>query len=103
MLTARGRIADDELLRYRAMDCGRTLPLLTDYCTADPDFLPIKDSHTHRWNLEACGRHYELLTTGPKWFDTHAHRGGGGAIDLTMHLFRLDFKQAICKLREVLA
>jgi len=37
----------------------------------------------------------ELLATGPKWFDTRAKVGGGGAIDLAMHLLRLDFVLAV--------
>jgi hypothetical protein len=102
MLAFRGRVRDEELERYRTIDCGIALALLTEYCKADSSFVPIKNGHTHRWHVEAMGRHVELLTTGPKWFDTRANRGGGGAIDLTMHLLRLDFKQAIGKLREVL-
>ena len=102
MPRATGRVGDAELQRFRAIDCALILPFLTDYCKPDLDFVPIKDSHTHRWQLVAGGRQFELLTTGPKWFDTHANRGGGGAIDLAMHLLRLDFKQAVGKLREVL-
>lgn len=101
MLAVKGRISDEELQRYRAMDCAVALSLLTDYCKADADFVPVKESHTYRWHLVAAGRHFELLTTGQKWFDTRAHRGGGGAVDLTMHLFGLDFKQAVYKLREI--
>ncbi|MBZ3343388.1 hypothetical protein IPR00_22095, partial [Xanthomonas perforans] len=37
----------------------------------------------------------ELLATGPKWYDTRAEKGGGGAIDLAMHLLRLDFVSAV--------
>jgi hypothetical protein len=32
------------------------------------------------------GAAWELLVTGPKWFDTRAGKGGGGGIDLVMHL-----------------
>ena len=101
MLSARGQVSEAELQRYRRLECELLLPLVADYCKADPDFTPIKNSHTHRWNLEVAGRHFELLTTGPKWFDTRAHHGGGGAVDLTMHLCGLDFKQAVHKLRGV--
>lgn len=60
----------------------------------DPDFTPIKNGHTQRWHLNVQGRDFELLTTGPKFFDTHS-KTGGGAIDLAMHLTGLSFKQAV--------
>jgi hypothetical protein len=39
---------------------------------------------------------------GPKWYDTRKEQGGG-AIDLTMHLFRLSFVDAVngCRLDRV--
>lgn len=101
MLAAKGRIGEDELKRYRALDCAVVLPLVSKYCKEDADFMPIKDSHTHRWYLVAAGRQFELLTTGPKWYDPRVKHGGGGAVDLAIHLFGIDFKQAVAKLREV--
>lgn len=44
----------------------------------------------------------ELLVTGPKWYDARLNKGGGGAIDLTMHLFRLDFANAVKRLQSAL-
>lgn len=83
------------------MDCALALPLLTDHCKHDRDFTALKNAHTHRWHVSAAGHDYEILTTGPKWFDTRANLGGGGAIDLAMHLHRLNFKQAVAKLRGI--
>ncbi|WP_425534212.1 hypothetical protein [Xanthomonas citri] len=40
----------------------------------------------------------ELLATGSKWYDTRGNKGGGGAIDLAMHLLRLDFVSAVKRL-----
>ena len=40
------------------------------------------------------------MTTGPKWYDTRAHYGGGGAIDLAMHLLNLSFVEAVKHLTE---
>jgi hypothetical protein len=34
------------------------------------------------------------LPAWTKFFDTRAEKGGGGAIDLAMHLFRIDLKAA---------
>nr|WP_017166853.1 hypothetical protein [Xanthomonas phaseoli] len=68
------------------------LDLLGVYWKRDPDFRPLKDKTTIRVNVSIGG---ELLATGRKWFDTRAEKGGGGAIDLAMHLFRLDFVSAV--------
>lgn len=95
------KVSEVELNAYRQMDCAAALPLLTEYMKADRDFTPLKNSHTHRWHVVAGGQDFEILTTGPKWFDTRANIGGGGAVDLAMHLLRLDFKRAVRKLREV--
>ena len=84
------------------MDSALVLKLLTEYCKPDSTFVPVKNKHTHRWHAQTMGRHFELLTTGPKWFDTRAKRGGCGAVDLSMHLLQTNFKHAIGKLREVL-
>ncbi|MES2361481.1 MAG: hypothetical protein V4646_06730 [Pseudomonadota bacterium] len=94
-------VSEDELQRYRQLDCSIVLPLLTDYLKGDRDFTALKNKHTNRWHLTANGQDYELLTTAAKWFDTRANRGGGGAIDLAMHLLGLTFKQAVAKLREL--
>ena len=62
----------------------------------DPDFVPEKDKRTIR--LFVCtpaGASWEVLVTGSKWYDTRACKGGGGGIDLVMHLLRVDFVQAV--------
>jgi len=38
---------------------------------------------------------HELLVTGARFLDTRADKGGGGAIDLAMYLFRLSFVDAL--------
>lgn len=82
-----------ELERLRVLSCSEVPPLLCTFVKMDLDFTPIKNGHTQRWHLNVEGREYELLTTGPKFFDTHA-KTGGCAIDLAMHLTGLPFKQA---------
>jgi len=76
--------------------------LLAIHCKADPTYVPLKDPRTHRWHvLTVCGE-FEILTTGPaKWFDTRAKKGGGGAIDLTMHLLQVPFVEAVNRLLEL--
>lgn len=102
MVPARGQVDAVELDKYRSVDCEVLLPLLVDYVKADASFIPIRDSHTHRWHLRVGDREFEILTTGPKWFDTRLKRGGGGGVDLAMHLLALNFRQAVTKLRQVL-
>lgn len=99
-IAARGRVDPGELERYRSLDCSVVLPRLAQHVKLDPTFVPIRDGHTQRWYVRAGDRDFEILSTGPKWFDTRSKRGGGGAIDLAMYLLRLDFKQAVGRLRE---
>lgn len=75
--------------------------MLATYCKADPLYVPVKDGRSRRWHVRtACGE-FEILTTGPaKWYDTRAKKGGGGAIDLTMHLLQLSFVDAAKLLAE---
>ena len=61
----------------RAMTVQETLDRLGLYWKRDPDFVPVKDAATVRLNVSI---------------------GGGGAIDLTMHLFRLPFVDAVKRL-----
>ncbi|MEI6706039.1 MAG: toprim domain-containing protein [Methylococcales bacterium] len=38
---------------------------------------------------------YRISLTGQKWFDHNANIGGGGAIDLTMHIKQITFTNAV--------
>jgi len=96
------KFGSGELARLRELSCSQVLPLVCSFVKADRDFTPIKDGHTQRWHINVDGRDYELLTTGPKFFDTHAKTGGGGGIDLVMHLTGLSFKQAVKRLQQVM-
>ncbi len=83
------------LLQLRVMPSEAALALLTIDLKMDPNFVPVKDSTSRRWH--ACTTHgeFEILTTGTKWYDTRAKRGGGGAIDLAVHLCDLSFVDAV--------
>lgn len=96
------RVSQAELVRFRSMDVAAVLPQLADYVKADPTFEPIKDRATTRWHVTVQGREFELLSLGPKFYDTRLKRGGGGAIDLAMHLLQLDFNGAVVRMRKVL-
>jgi hypothetical protein len=92
------RVDSGELGRWRCLDAAVALLALADHAKRDQTFEPIKD-RTTRWHARVAGCEFELLLTGPKFFDTRAASGGGGAIDLAMHLFRADFKTATGVLR----
>jgi|JI10StandDraft_1071094.scaffolds.fasta_scaffold1191364_2 hypothetical protein len=100
----RGRSVDNlELARWRSMHVVEVLhSALCDYAKPDPTFSPLTSEDTSRWHVSACGQDFELLCTGTKFFDTRAQRGGGGAVDLVMHLYALDFKGAVQRLRQSL-
>ncbi|MGH8207143.1 MAG: hypothetical protein ACRETK_10230 [Steroidobacteraceae bacterium] len=71
--------------------------LALDFKT-DPTFAPVKDAGTRRWHAHTTQGDFEILTTGPKWYDTRARKGGGGAIDLAMHVLGLSFVEAVKRL-----
>jgi hypothetical protein len=52
-------------------------------------------------NITVGERCFELLVTGPKWYDTRIRIGGGGAISLTMHLYCVGFVDAVKKLQSL--
>ena len=71
------------------------LVLLAIHCKPDPSYQPLKEPTTRRWHARTSGGEFEILTTGPKWYDTRAKIGGGVAIDLAMHVLRLSFVDAV--------
>ena len=61
----------------------------------DTTYHPVKDSKSRRWHVRSpCGE-FEILTTGVKWYDSRAKVGGGGAIDLAMHILQVSFVDAV--------
>ncbi len=41
------------------------------------------------------GAAWEILITGARWFDVRAGKGGGGGVDLVMHLLGVKFVEAV--------
>jgi hypothetical protein len=83
------------LTPLREMPSEDALALLAIHCKADPTFQPVKRATTRRWHVRTTGGEFELLTTGAKWWDTRAGKGGGGAIDLAMHVLGVSFVDAV--------
>ncbi|MEN9761373.1 MAG: hypothetical protein RI906_1199 [Pseudomonadota bacterium] len=90
-----------ELNRWRSMSATSVLASpLCEHAKLDPTFRPIQSQETRRWHVTVGGHVFELLCTGPKFFDTRVKKGGGGAVDLVMHLHGVDFKGAVRLLRQ---
>lgn len=83
------------LTRLRQMPASDALALLSTHVKLDPTYHPRKDEHSCRWHASTARGEFEILTTGVKWYDTRAHSGGGGAIDLAMHMLGLSFVDAV--------
>ena len=77
------------------MPCEDALALLAIHCKVDPTFRPIKQEISRRWHVRTTRGEFEILTTGSKWYDTRAKIGGGGAIDLAMHILQVSFVDAV--------
>ncbi len=91
-----GRTLDRATLaRFCAMQSEDALALLAIYFKVDSTYHPVKDGTSRRWHARTARGEFEILTTGTKWYDTRAKKGGGGAIDLAMHLEALSFPNAV--------
>lgn len=97
----RRRPVDNSALEHwRGLDCLVVLSAVADHAKEDSAFVPRECLQSTRWHVSVAGFDYELLCTGPRFFDTRARHGGGGAIDLVMHLFQVDFRHAVALLRD---
>lgn len=83
------------LIRWLALPAENVLVALADAAKQDVSYRPIKSLSGARWHAALGGRDFELLLTGTKFRDTRAKTGGGGAVDLAMHITGLDFRRAV--------
>ena len=95
----RRSVDNSTLERWRALDALLVLAALGCYAKADSTFEPLTAHGTQRYHVNVDGQDFELLLRGPKFFDTRLQRGGGGAVDLTMHLYREPFVKAVQRLQ----
>jgi hypothetical protein len=93
-------VDNSTLHRWRGLNAAQLLVHLADHAKQDPSFSPTTAVHTTRWHTRFDTCEFELLCTGPKFFDTRANIGGGGAVHLVTHCMRLDFKGAVRFLQE---
>jgi hypothetical protein len=89
------------LVALREMPSERALVRIALHVKADPTYRPLSQPASRRWHIRAVSGEFEILTTGVKWYDTRAKKGGGGAIDLAMHVLRVSFVDAVKRLSSV--
>ena len=77
------------------LSCSREIPIFRVVLS---QYNPIRNRHSRRYHVSVNHTVYELLITEDKWYNCHTRTGGGGAIDLTMHLYREKFIQAVRRL-----
>lgn len=99
----RKSFSPEVLAALRAMSVTEALDLMGLYWKPDADFVPTKDKSTLRLHVSSDGGVLEIIATGSRWYDTRVEKGGGGAIDLAMHLYRLDFVSAVKFLNSIQA
>ncbi|MFL9905666.1 hypothetical protein [Paraburkholderia sp. RL17-337-BIB-A] len=93
------RLSQEGLERLRNLAAAQVVCACATHAKRDFTFEPTTATETERWHVNVDGREFELLLRGPKFYDTRAKRGGGGGIDLVMHLYRLNFKEAVALLQ----
>lgn len=81
------------------MDAEVVLAGVATYAKKDMSYVPTHGADSARWHATVGLVDFELLLTGPKFWDCHERVGGGGAVDLAMHLLRCDFRAAVKRLR----
>lgn len=97
---SRKAVDNSTLARWRALDASMVVLCIADHAKQDVTFVPRKSLGTTRWHVTANGTDFELLCTGPRFLDTRSNRGGGGAVDLAMHLHGVSFTEAVKALKE---
>lgn len=90
---------DDELItRFRVMTVEKAALLLGLYCKKDLHYESTTHKNSTCYHISKDGEVFEVIVTQLKWFSTRRGIGGGGAIDLTMHLYGEPFKAALDRL-----
>lgn len=84
----------------RAMPLPKALEAMGAYAKLDASYEPKKNRDSRRYHVSIEGCDYELMICNEQWFDTRASKGGGGAIDLAMHLFSESFSKSLSRLNK---
>ncbi len=87
------------LARWGELEWVVALRAGSAYLKQDTEFQPRQGHGSTRWQANVSGRDYEILCTGPHFLDTRTNQGGGGAVDMVMHLMQLDFRSSAAVLK----
>lgn len=82
------------LVRWQSLEAADCLKAIADFAKEDRAYIPRNSMRSTRWHVTADGKDFEFICTGSKFWDVRANAGGGGAVDLAIHLFGITFKQA---------
>ena len=96
----KGAVDNSKLDQLRSVPVFTCLKAMGAFVKVDPDYVPTRARTTQRVHVSVAGHDWELLIDGLKFYDTRAKTGGGGAVDLVMHLWGVSFKKAIRMLTE---
>jgi hypothetical protein len=91
----RNYVQPEELAALRNMSLAAALESVGVYFKRDPSYRPRENGSSQRWHVTTDHRVIELIVTGAKWFDTQIGVGGGGSIDLVVHVKQVGFRQAV--------
>ncbi len=91
---------NSSLQRWRSLDAAIVLLSFADHAKKDASYRALRGTESTRWHASVGGQDIELLLTGTKFWDTRSERGGGGAVDLVMHIRGVPFKTAVRLLEE---
>lgn len=90
---------DEELItRFRVMTVEQTARVLGLYCKQDKDYESSHYRNSKCFHISKDGEVFEIIVSQLKWYSTHRRFGGGGGIDLTIHLYGESFKAALTRL-----
>lgn len=89
------RFPESLVERVRTIPLQRALEGLGFFVSRDGAFQPRKNARTEAVFVTDSAGVHELILTGEKWFDKLENVGGGGAIDLVMHLKGVSFSKAV--------
>lgn len=90
-----------DIARARSAPLLKILSHICDYIKEDLEYTPRDPSKgSRRFQVNWQKRDFRLIITGEKWLDELVNRdeggrGGGGGIDLVMHLTGVNFVQAV--------
>lgn len=95
---ANHRFDDGLVTCFREMTVEKAALLLGLYCKKDSHYESTTHKNSTCYHISKDGEVFEIVVTQLKWYSTRRGVGGGGAIDLTMHLYSEPFKAALARL-----